>query len=375
MKTNQIYEQRVNNYKNAVKFKNNKILTAYGGPATPAKFMNIKMKDFIFDTKLGFDAYIKYINKLNELVPIDCLNTPYPGKMHVFITLLWFSKVKAPGRELSDDSLWQVDERAVLQIKDYDFIIKNGFYGLRDLILPKVIDMDELANFMEYLNEEGPYQAKTFVENGYPIVNGMAIAPPFEVLCGARSMAQFYNDCYKMFDKIKETQDAMMPQLIDFVKNTMKGSNALGAWVGGWRGASALVSPKIWDTLVWPYMKTFANMLLKENYIPIFHLDQNWDRDIDRFLEIPKQSCVLNTDGMTNLKIARKKLGDHVAFLGDVPAPLLSTASAQEVADYVKRLIDDVGPKGLIISSGCDAPPNAKFDNMVAMYKTAAEYK
>jgi uroporphyrinogen-III decarboxylase len=78
---------------------------------------------------------------------------------------------------------------------------------------------------------------------------------------------------------------------------------------------------------------------------------------------------------MTDLKRARKLLGDHAAFMGDVPAPLLATGKAEDVENYVKKLIDDVGAKGLLVCSGCDAPANAKFENMVAMYKTAVEYK
>jgi len=84
---------------------------------------------------------------------------------------------------------------------------------------------------------------------------------------------------------------------------------------------------------------------------------------------------VLNTDSMTDLGRARKLLGDHVAFMGDVPAPILSMGTVAETEDYVKKLIDSVGPKGLLVCSGCDAPANAKFENMAAMYKTAVEYK
>ena len=92
-------------------------------------------------------------------------------------------------------------------------------------------------------------------------------------------------------------------------------------------------------------------------------------------MELPKQKFVLNTDGMTDLARARKLLGDHAAFMGDVPAPILSMGTVAETEDYVKKLIDNVGAKGLIVTSGCDSPANAKFENMVAMFKTAVDYK
>ncbi|NTW72702.1 MAG: methyltransferase [Eubacteriaceae bacterium] len=375
MMTNTVYDEKVKKYKSIVKFENTSVGTAYGGPATPAHHKGILMKDYITDTKRGFQAYIEYINEINEIAPIDFLNTPYPGMMNVILTTMWLSKVKIPGRELPDDALWQIDEKAVIDRDDYDFVIQNGYEAFRAKVLPKVIDMAEVEKFFKYIGEEGPSQSKAFIDNGFPLVSEIATAPPFEILSGARSMPKFFMDCYKVMDKIKEAQDVIQPTVVANAIGMLKNANAIGAWVGGWRGASGLVSPKIWDTLVWPYMKGMADAMLENGFIPVFHLDQNWDRDIERFLEMPAKSCVLNTDGMTDLKRARKLLGDHVAFMGDVPAPLLSTASADKVSDYVKQLIDNVGIKGTIITSGCDAPANAKFENMVAMIKTAADYK
>jgi uroporphyrinogen-III decarboxylase len=104
-----------------------------------------------------------------------------------------------------------------------------------------------------------------------------------------------------------------------------------GSWVGGWRGASALVSPKIWNRLVWPGMKALAQALIDNDHIATFHLDQNWDRDIERFLEMPAQKSIINTDGMTDLRKARKILGEHTAIMGDVPAPLLATGQRRRL--------------------------------------------
>jgi uroporphyrinogen-III decarboxylase len=150
---------------------------------------------------------------------------------------------------------------------------------------------------------------------------------------------------------------------------------ALGAWVGGWRGASSMVNQKIWDKLVWPYMKDLAELVAAKGKIPIMHLDASWDRDIERFKELPAKTIILNTDGMTDLRRAKKLLGDHAAFMGDVPVQMLAVSSKEEVTDYTKRLIDDVGQQGLFICPGCDAPATAKFENMAAIYETAQKYQ
>lgn len=136
-----------------------------------------------------------------------------------------------------------------------------------------------------------------------------------------------------------------------------------------------MVAPKIWDELVWPSMYKMGKACLENGIVPTFHLDQDWTRDIERFKELPAKSFIINTDGMTDLRKARKVLGDHAAFMGDVPPQLLAQGTPEQVKDYVKRLIDDIGPQGLFISSGCDAPANAKFENMVAMFEAANEWR
>jgi hypothetical protein len=373
--TKSLYEQRVELYKKTVAFENERPSTAFGGPATPAAHMNMSMKDYIFDTKNGFKAFLDYIKEIDAIASIDFLNTTYPGRMNVGIALLWLSQVKVPGKELPDDALWQVQEKALIEDEDYDFIIEHGYEAFHQKFLPRILEAEELQDFMNYHKTEGPEQAQMLVENGFLVVNSGLLAPPFEVLCGGRSMTKYYMDCYKKFDKIKEVQDIVFPVVLEQAINTLKQNNAISGWIGGWRGASGMVSPKIWDNLVWPYMKKGAETYIENGFIPILHLDQNWDRDIERFLELPKHKFILNTDSMTDLTRARKLLGDHVAFMGDVPAQILSMGTVGEVEDYVKKLIDNVGAKGLIVTSGCDSPANAKFENMVAMFKTAVEYK
>ena len=200
---------------------------------------------------------------------------------------------------------------------------------------------------------------------------------PFEQLCGMRSMSQFYMDCYKMPDKIKEVSDFIFAEKFAQTEEELKkykdDTTFIGNWVGGWRTASALVNRKIWDNLVWPYMKPAAEQLIKYGKIAIMHLDQDWGRDIERFGELPAGKVVLNTDGMTNLPRARKLLPGY-ALMGDVPPTLLTTGTPQQVSDYVKKLIDEVGPQGLFVCPGCDTPVNAKFENLVAMVKTTNEW-
>jgi uroporphyrinogen-III decarboxylase len=77
---------------------------------------------------------------------------------------------------------------------------------------------------------------------------------------------------------------------------------------------------------------------------------------------------------MTDMRKAREVLGDHMAIMGDVPSVLLAAGEPDDVYKYVRDLIADIGTKGLLLCAGCDAPINAKHENMMAMYEAGREY-
>ncbi|MBC3795871.1 uroporphyrinogen decarboxylase family protein [Acetobacterium tundrae] len=371
-----LYDERAQKIKDTVNFKNESVTTCFMGQAAPAAHMGVKMKDFALNPDIMIKMTLDYINEINAITSVDCLNTGVNGmRSDHSLPMAWLSKVKMPGIELPDDSLWQVVETSIFKPEDYDVIIEQGFDTVFNRIFPQLVNMKEFQESIAYQEENGQKNVELFINNDFPSVNSGVASPPFEVLCGGRSMSQFFMDCYKIPDKIEKAIEVMLPGSIHSMLASVNPVSGSGAWVGGWRGASALVSPKIWNRLVWPGMKAMGLALIENNDIATFHLDQCWDRDIERFLEIPEKKSIINTDGMTDLRKARKILGEHVAIMGDVPAPLLATGTTQEVKDYVTKLIDDIGPKGLFVTAGCDAPANTKFENMVAMFQAANDWK
>jgi uroporphyrinogen-III decarboxylase len=177
-----------------------------------------------------------------------------------------------------------------------------------------------------------------------------------------------------MPDKVKAAMDVVAPVMTKQAIEAVKLSGVNGVWVGGWRTASAMIAPDIWNKLVWPYFRDVAMALIDEGITPVFHWDQNWDRDLERIKELPAKKCVLGLDGMTDFRLASKILKGHTALLGDVPAPLFATGTTEEVRTYVHDLVRDVGPVGLILASGCDAPMNTKPDNMKAFLDASREF-
>ena len=61
-------------------------------------------------------------------------------------------------------------------------------------------------------------------------------------------------------------------------------------------------------------------------------------------------------------------------MMGDVPASLLVAGTPDDVDKYVCELVELFEGKGLILCPGCDAPINAKPENMEAFVEAAHKY-
>ena len=76
-------------------------------------------------------------------------------------------------------------------------------------------------------------------------------------------------------------------------------------------------------------------------------------------------------DGETDIFAAKEILGDHLCIMGDVPASMLYLGDPDTVYQYCSHLIQELGPEGFVLQSGCDIPANAKLENVQAMVAAA----
>jgi hypothetical protein len=306
----------------------------------------------------------------------DGCNLPGGGRIAPALTSLWMSHIAQPGIELHPESLWQVMEAEVMTQEDYDAILSKGWNAFFMEYLPRVINPQEFMDFVGWSMANGQKRWELYQQKGYVIVCDAPVSTgiPFEYLCGGRSMTKFFFDLYRMPDKVQAVMDVMVEEFLAGIAAAPPTFGIGGTWVGGWRAASALVAPKLWDRFVWPYYLKIIDALIAKGITPVLHWDQDWTRDLVRLQELPAKKCILNPDGMTDLKKFKLLAGDRMAMMGDVPASLLAAGSPDDVHKYVHELVDLFNGVGLILCPGCDAPINAKPENMEALVAAAHEY-
>jgi uroporphyrinogen-III decarboxylase len=327
-----------------------------------SRHMGLTMAEFVSDSAKACRAMIQSAVELG----VDGIQLPFFNPK--LLSLVWLSRVELPGVELPSNSLWQVIEGELMKTEDYDVIINKGWnYFYFDFLKNRLHDILKQLE-PTFAIVPGAYQ--NCVEAGLFPLSGGFVMTPFELICGGRSMTKFFRDLYKMPDKVQAVFDAAMPDLIANAKQALA-AKPFGVWTGGWRAASEFINPKLWQRFEWPYLKKLVEVTLEAGVAPIFHMDSNWDRDLEFFKEMPKGRCIFYPDHATNIYKIKEVLGDHMAINGDVPPTMLALGTPDDVYNYSRKLIRDIGPTGFILGQGCDIPPDAKVENVKAMVAAA----
>jgi uroporphyrinogen-III decarboxylase len=334
--------------------------------AFAAKVTKMRMSEFVNDANRSVRAMIQTFHMVGGA---DAIN--YGGGSNVLgLSFLWMSKVKIPGIDLPEDELWQVDEAELMKPEDYDRILVEGWPAFYQSYIQDRIG----GGVWEKVNagRQGiPRMLEAWAAEGIPVMSGGSVTTPFELYCGGRSLVEFISDLYQIPDKVQAAMDVTIPYFSGPVCAIAKKFNVPCVWVGGWRSASSILSPRLWDRFVFPYFERLVHEIVDAGLIALLHLDSDWTRDLARFRSLPKGKCILALDGSTNIFKAKEILGDHMCIMGDVPPAMFALSTPDEVYNYSMKLIREIGPEGFILHSGCDIPVNAKLENVRAMAAAA----
>ena len=340
------------------------------GSALNAALTGMTLADYCTNMPANCEANLKGIQMYSE--PDGAQATIFQPDL---LTTCWLGKIEVPGRELSDNELWQMHEMELVKQEDYDLILENGFAPWYQQFLVEKLGnpLQYCQGFFEYL---GP-SIGIFAQAGIPCFCGNTFYGPIEMFCGGKTLAEFFaEDLFEIPEKVDKVfrmvQDFNLTNWENMFKDPK--TRPIAVWIGGWRGTPDLLNPEMFERFSWHYMKELADLALSYGVIPLFHLDSNWIRGLHYFRELPKGKCILGLDGKTDIFKAKEIIGDHSCIMGDVPATLLSFGKPDEVDAYCKKLITELGPKGYIMSSGCDAPYNAKLENLKVMGASVKKY-
>ena len=357
--------------------KTDKILSGPSIMQFAATYAGITQKEFIDDPEKADEAYEKTFVELGGWdIGRPFLSRPAgpPG---------FAMSTARPGRELSVQSVVQFVEHEVMLPEDYDYVIDNGFNALQkrlnERLNPNPPETTLSEEEQRLAQERADRRVKEQIEKWesrdvVQLMTGLGSIPPFDFFSIHRSISKFPMDVRRMPDRVKEATKACMPDIIANAKKSLETSSVLRIGTASSRASATFISNKQFEEFVLPTWLEFVWAMADSGADIVFHCDCDWTRFLPYFKEFPAQRCILQLDGATDIYKAREVLKDHMALHGDVPAPLLTLGTPEQVYAYCKKLIEEIGSGGgFILSSGCSTPDNSKIENVRAMVRAGNE--
>jgi uroporphyrinogen-III decarboxylase len=275
-----------------------------------------------------------------------------------------------PGKEVDQEQSLQTTEVELISVEDYDKIIAKGWNGFWKELYERIKGMpiDTLDARQKKLSVIRKLDVKKWNDKGVTALSGAVTWSPIMILSMCRTLTKFTMDLYRMPDKMQAVMDAMIDDIIDNVKEEMKFTGLPWVYFALERGSGLYYPLKIFERFEFPYMKKMVNAFVAEGYTPMLHFDTDWTLNLPYLKEFPKGKCICELDSTSDIFKAKEILNGHMCIMGDVPAGLLSLGTPDEVTEYCEKRIDVIGKGGgYILSTGCECPVDAKFENVKAM--------
>lgn len=329
------------------------------------------------DPEVGFKAMIDTFNDLGGYDKLFKTNMFWPMIGGRFCGAPVRSLI--PGKQLPEDALNQIDERELFSREDYDKIAAlgwNAFWDEHFEIMSRGRGMGHVKTTQDRILEEYIREVGLCYGMGIHPLFGAYVDSIFMAFSMSRTLTQFTMDLYEVPEKIKAAMDASCDDLIQNALDVIARTRIPLAFIVLERGSGFYYRLDIFERFEWPYLKRYVDAFVSEGITPWFHFDTNWSLNLPHLRQLPKGKCVADLDSTTDIFKAKEILDGHMCISGDVPASLLSLGAPEQVREYCERLIDEVGRGGgFFLTTGCDCPVDARFENVRMMIDTAKTYK
>jgi uroporphyrinogen-III decarboxylase len=283
-----------------------------------------------------------------------------------------------PGRELPEDALAQIHERELFTREDYDRIASlgwNAFWEEHYRVMANK-SLERLTAAQNLLLDRYCREKQICEESGIPVLLGAAVDSVLMAFSLSRTLTQFTMDLFEVPDKVQAAMEATCDDLIQNALDTIAITKGQIAFVVLERGSGAIYRLELFERFEWPYLQRYVDAFVSEGITPWLHLDTDWSLNLPYFKQLPKGKCVADLDGNTDIFKAKEILDGHMCISGDVRADILSLGRPEQISEYCQKLIDEVGRGGgFLLTTGCECPVDAKFENVKMMIDVAKTYK
>ena len=334
-----------------------------------------------------------------------------PGKLH---EILDYKLYVWPGHGVSPEHTYQCIEGEYMLADEYDALIRDPSNYFMTTYLPRVFGafepfkmltpltnilemyagftsasfiayglppvQDALKALMEAGNEAlkwigavGPCH-KEMDAAGFPNFFGGGCKVPFDTLGDTlRGTRGIMMDMYRQPAKLLEALEAMTPIMIKMGASAAKMNGNPIVFIPLHKGADGFLSDEQYKRFYWPTFKKLLMGLIEEGCVPFPWAEGGYNSRLEVIRDVPKGKVLYGFD-MTDMAKAKEILSDVACIGGNMPMPLLSVGTPDQVKDYTKKLIDTCGEGGGYIMINGVVIDEAKPENVKTWIDATKEY-
>lgn len=138
--------------------------------------------------------------------------------------------------------------------------------------------------------------------------------------------------------------------------------------------SSSIISPNMFDQFAFSPIKDVLKSISDAGGIPSLHICGNTIPILERMLDT--EARLIELDYKVDLQFAKDIIGKSVCIQGNIdPVGILLNGKPSDVERKARECIEKAARGGgFILSSGCEIPLNAPFENIKAMVSAAKKY-
>jgi uroporphyrinogen-III decarboxylase len=406
----QLYKARVTRFIKAIKLEEpDRVPVMLPTGNYPAYWAGSSFHELMYDYKKGNEIWKKYLKEFGDMdtfsgpsfIPSGRLAEAFPTKQQ-----------KLPGLGLPVTArMNEFVEGEYMMANEYDLYMRDpSDYNLR-VMLPRtseffapfkklppmrgmlgsstfisILGDPEFANIVKKLqgavDEQNKYMAATMEINayiraqGYPPLGGfgMMAGAPFDHFADAlRGTRGIVMDIYRQPKKLQEAMEWYLNLSIESTIKDYPMTNSPVCVMPLHKGDDMFMSDKQFAEFYWPTYRRMLLAMINEGLVPMPFAEGKYTSRLKQITDTPPSGVMWWFD-QTDMKLAKKTLGNICCIVGNVPTSTMITGNAQQVTDSCKKLLEDCAPGGGYILGGGASCDHGKFENFKAMQNAAAQF-
>jgi hypothetical protein len=209
---------------------------------------------------------------------------------------------------------------------------------------------------------------------GFPQAFMAGAQPPFDFLGDfLRGRKGVMLDMYRCPEKLIAATEKLLPMVIEKGVTGARMSGNPRVFIALHGCVEGFMSVDQFKTFYWPTFRALLCGLVDAGLYPIVLCEGNNTSRLHLMKDVPAgKICYIFQ--YVDWGVAKQELAGTVCMAGNVPLPLLTVGTPEEVRRYCRMLIETVGADGGYIMSSGGSMDDARPENVKAMFEATREY-